>query len=618
MAWVLAHQPSLRRALVWFSFFLIIVGARLCVVAQFGSSLPLMDQWDAEGAALYKPWLNGTLRARDLLVPHTESRMLPSNVLALTLLALNGQWDGRVQMVVNTFICASMAVAVAAAAIRLLGNAQRTPVLVGVACLFAFPYGWENTTWGFQSSFYFLVFFSVIAIWALVLHRAWSARWWMGVAAAVLACVSMASGLLAAAAVLAQELLRLLTGRKSLRESYPTIALSTVITTTAALLRTDVPEHAVFKARSLGDWFHVVAHYLSWPWPGSFNGLLIYLPLGLLLLVYLQRRRATAARDEVVATEVLLAIGAWAILQAGGIGYARGGQSGDYVPSRYADIFAFGTLANFFAVLLLLQQHAGPERWRKAAALGATVWITGAALGMAFRSHDGVEMARGKTDQARELEHAVRTYLATGDPQDSPPDRSIFSSVWRGRFAEYLNDAQLRSILPASVRPAVTLDAAPDPPATASSRSATGSWHLGPANTWDSKPPESGGVLQSQLIAPTLPVWRFEIDGVLGKRMSLQIRSETNGQQVRLIPPRRKREMSRTAYIALPPGDVRIVARDENSDGWFAFRGPVEMGRLSFYAERLLRVAPLILASGIILLLGIGMYQHVVRVTYFR
>src|SRR5437016_3472021 len=109
-----ATQKSFGRSVVsaffqnswlgWAGFFLVIVGARLCLVADYGSSLPMYDQWDGEGATLFKPWRDGTLRLVDFVAPHNEHRMLPSKLLALGLLRLNGQWDARLQMTVNAIL----------------------------------------------------------------------------------------------------------------------------------------------------------------------------------------------------------------------------------------------------------------------------------------------------------------------------------------------------------------------------------------------------------------------------------------------------------------------------------------------------------------------------------
>ena len=71
------------------------------------------------------------------------------------------------------------------------------------AVVYAILLGWENTVWGFQSSFYFVFGFSMFALWALYAARPFSLRWLGGVVLSVAAYISMASGALTLIAVTA-------------------------------------------------------------------------------------------------------------------------------------------------------------------------------------------------------------------------------------------------------------------------------------------------------------------------------------------------------------------------------------------------------------------------------
>src|ERR1043166_4886362 len=156
--------------LEYLALFLVVVGARFWLVSLYGSAVPIGDQWDGEAANLFKPWIEGTLRFGDLLQPHNEHRIFLSRLLALGLLWLNSQWDAQLEMAVNALLCGTIAVLVALALVRLFGGHARTLIILAVGLWLALPYGHENTLWGFQSSFYFLIFFSLLAIWGLGLH----------------------------------------------------------------------------------------------------------------------------------------------------------------------------------------------------------------------------------------------------------------------------------------------------------------------------------------------------------------------------------------------------------------------------------------------------------------
>src|SRR5204863_2802057 len=112
------------------------------------------------------------------------------------------------------------------------------------------PYGHENTLWAFESSFYFLLFFSLLAIWGLALHSLFSWPWWTGVVGLSLACLSMASGFFAALVLLGLSALRLIKKRASSRESIILIALCCATVAIACHYRTIVPGHAAIKVTS--------------------------------------------------------------------------------------------------------------------------------------------------------------------------------------------------------------------------------------------------------------------------------------------------------------------------------------------------------------------------------
>ncbi|MFL6538960.1 MAG: hypothetical protein ACJ8JD_12360, partial [Chthoniobacterales bacterium] len=181
--------------------FAIVLGARLWLIDRTGSEVPILDQWDAEGAFLLKPFVQGSLRLADLFAPHNEHRLVLTRLWSLLLFVLNGQWDPFLEIVVNAVLVASIAVVFAFAASRLFPDRQRAYVLVAVTMWAALPYAQENTIWGFQSQFYFLLLFSLLAIWTLLNAK----RDWrlivIGGAAALIACFSMISGFLCAVAV---------------------------------------------------------------------------------------------------------------------------------------------------------------------------------------------------------------------------------------------------------------------------------------------------------------------------------------------------------------------------------------------------------------------------------
>ena len=192
-----------RRWLSLLAVFLVVFGARLWLIERYGSPVPYLDQWDAEAQLVIGPWLNGESSFDKLFSAHNEHRVLNSRLLTLALFCGNGQWDPLLEAVASSFIYGVLAVVAAIGFSRLVEQRYRGAVLFGVVLMGALPFGWENTLVGFQSQFYLLMLFSIVALWGLGIQPPLSAGWWLGASSGMLACLSMGSGFFAAAAVLA-------------------------------------------------------------------------------------------------------------------------------------------------------------------------------------------------------------------------------------------------------------------------------------------------------------------------------------------------------------------------------------------------------------------------------
>ena len=603
-----------RAALTWLAFFLIVVGVRLSLVAHFGSALAIMDQWDGEAARLFKPYFDGTLRVADLSSAHNEHRIVLSRLLALGLLLFNGQWDSRLEMAVTAIICGLMAVAIAAATLRLMGDRYRPLVLAAVACWSCFPYAWENTVWGFQSQFYFLLFFSLIALWGLVLHTALSTRWFLGVAGALLACISMGSGFLCVAPVLAIVGLRIVTRRSSPRNEIATVVVSLGILLLGLLWLSHPAAHDILRASGPAQWLHVFLSWLAWPFLDSpVASVVMYLPLGLLLIEYV--RTTPAMRDAASGrtAELLLAVGGWVVLQSAAMAYARGAQFAEFKSARYTDVFACGALTNLFAIALFCARTSAATRWSTIACGLAAVWAGGLFYGATLRSVAGVKMMRERAADVARGEERVRAYVATGDRQHLEANRHPYLPYRDPkRLAMLLDDPTIRRVLPAAVRMPLKIDWAE--PNGGAFRLIDERTEAGAAagRVWRSDAgPE--GVSQSAIVRPALPYVEFKIAGALRDRMSLHLQNEETGKRNRLVPLKRRHGEWRTGYVAVPGEQVRVIARDENADASFSFREPVEVGRLSYWSERLLRAAPYLLLTGLAAALALVLQRQLAR-----
>jgi uncharacterized membrane protein len=606
------HPKSIRtRWLEYLALFLVVVGARLWLVSLYGSSVPSMDQWDGEGAHLFKPWIEGTLRISDLFQPHNEHRILLSRLLALGLLCLNGQWDAQLEMAVNALLCGAMAVLITAALVKLFGHDLRTLLVLVVGLWSSLPYGHENTLWAFESSFYFFLFFSLLAIWGLALYPVFSWPWWTGVAGLLLACLSMASGFFAVLVLLGLSALRLIKKRTLSRDSVILIALCCAVVAIAFYYRTTVPAHAVIRATSLRGWANFFGSCLAWPFcMKSAVCLIMYLPAGLLVGRYLSKRSTALCETWGRQTEALIGVSAWVILQAAAMAYLRGGGTVPPPVSRYMDILAFGALANFLAILLLVKELPNGTPGRQVGIVLATCWITGLGAGSVLISQRELSFRTVRTQSLYPVEETVRAYVATGDRkylEGNPPPKIPYPHA--SRLAMLLDDPTIRSILPAAVRAPLRVEKAKDTenafvPNGYAPAIQNPSYERG-WGSYSAQGVAARGSMQSQSITTCLHYLQFEMTGYMRKGLSLVIQSEGTGKKARVIPTNREDEYWRLAYVAVPGENIRILADDDNVEEWFGFREPRELARFSYYADILTRRGKSICYGGAMLWLGL-------------
>jgi hypothetical protein len=586
--------------------FLMVCGARLCIVHEYGFEVPFWDQWGSEGALLYKPWLEGNWHVSDLFAAHLEHRIVFSRLLALLLFQCNQQWDPLLEMTASLALTGVLAVMIAIAVRRHFRAAHRDILLVALIPIFSLPYGWENILSGFQTCFYFLLLFSLIAIWGLVVCRAGSLGWWTGALFALASCFTLGSGFFAAAAVLVLLTLR----RMANRQPFPNSDLITgagclAVVLLGAALKTDVPAHVPLRAESLFFFLRAFGSCLAWPFVSQpLMALVFCAPLAMLAWVY-WRRGSALDQPARLRWELVLAAGIWVLAQAAAASYARG-LHGLPPASRYQEIFGFGLLVNLAAVLCLVEAAAIEPRRRLLASSLATGWIAAAVAGLAGLSIQNFQIdLPQKWDLSRQQQENTRAYVATGDKQyllNRPfltipfPDANLLIG--------FLDDPTLRSILPAHIRPRLPLqkvEGAPDVFVPNGFYSTVENPPYLPAwGSFSTLGNAARGAMAGKAWNTRLPYLEVQFSGYLGERkdLALGFRDLRTNRLTPFKPSRAPHERWRTEYVRAPSDSFRLEAVDDNPDYWFAFREPIEVGRLSFYAGYLLRRGLLLLLTG--------------------
>ena len=610
-------RPAVLTAALAASLFFLVLGAKWATFDRYGSAMPDWDQWDAEGLQLLAPWFEHDHFLSHLFQPHNEHRVVATKLQNLALTLLNGQWDSRLESTFNAALHSLLAVAFWLLAVRLLRPAPVSPssplplspsftlptLWLLTAAIFGLPLAWQNILGGFHSQQYWLLILSFAAMTTLPFARTWGAAWWAGLAAAALALLTMGSGFLAAAVVLAVVGFRAVRRDMTWRAAWPTLVFMAVLIAIGALTRVEVYYHQQLKAKTVHDFVFSLLRSLEWPlrdhdWAGA----ILWLPWVLAAVRVFRSRDPKESR----AGQTIVALGGWVLVQLLATAYARGAGA-DYPASRYMDTPAFGLMANGLALAWLasLSFPLAPSRRLALTTLGLA-WTV--ALGVGLWAIVDVNLRNDLPDAKKyylKAESHVRGFLATDDPaQLAFPDIPYPSA---GSLIERLAHPSLRALLPTIVRPPLPLVSAPAPSGVFLENRAsqllldTAPRHglspvtpaLASSPTWGSFNPLTGpaatGEWTSAPLTSPLGAWlKFETAGHVGEPgVSLELRdARTNALLANVRPTKIPGDTWRAAYLRAPREPFIVVARDTDPARWLAFSAPVEMGSLSHWAWR--------------------------------
>ncbi|HZQ47072.1 MAG TPA: hypothetical protein VFC07_08675, partial [Verrucomicrobiae bacterium] len=470
------------------------------------------------------------------------------------------------------------------------------------------PFAWENTIWGFQSQFYFLLFLSLLTIWLLGLSESFSIRWWLGVIAAVAALFTMASGFMAAVAVAALALFEILKQWRRWRRHLPALAVCLVIAAAGLISKPAFLKGYVFSAGSIGALLTAFSKNLAWPWVSMpWFALCNLFPLALFGWNYFRARDKECSPAE----KMVFGITIWVALQALGLAYARG-AGGKPPVSRYMDICSFVMIADWLCILTLLSR----QRLRFAPLLyaGFALWGIGCAAGLWRLSDRDLRLDIPDVELCQRLRlESMRAFLATDDATRlGLAEDCNFLPI--ERQARLLRNPYIRHVLPSCVRDSLKVVRNEDN----DQAFARNGFHLDEAEppteiSWGSYSRNGAGARGGFETLPvkksSLPFLEIPVAGDLGEAgLSLELVDLATGKTTTVQPPRIAGGRWLNVYVQAPAGEFKLLARDTSETKWFAFKEPRELGRLSLWTLRLLAAWKYILAAGLgCLLLNLGL-----------
>lgn len=581
-----------------------LLGLKLWLIHSYGNEVPYWDQWDAEAAGLYAPYLRGELSWLELFAPHNEHRILTTRVLGLLLLQLNGLWSPLFEMVVNAALHV-LALGTAVWLMSRAANKQSLAILLLFALLlFGVPFGWENTLAGFQAQFYFVLLFSVLSIWWFIAAQSLSRWWWLGVASAVAAYFSLASGVFALAAASAALLIRFAIVSRDKRELVGALLL--LVLFLAGVFTTPVLEHhAQLKASDAKHFFKALSLVLAWPfqispealeaaaeqWPSLKEWLLVIarnLPAAALVCCVLWKRSMRSSPEW-----FLVALAMWFGGQAAAVAY---GRSNDALDSRYLDLHAMGVLVNFACLVAICT--GSRRRLRRGATAAGCLWVL--ATMSAFFGTAAMELPsalESKRDSSSAQESNVNAYLA-GKDLDKFRALPFLQLPYPNadRLAKLLDSPDTQPVLPKNLQR--SLPPAAVMPSTGSAFERAGAFPTVPSChcvVWGSYGAMQDAAIGAMFLRYDLPaapqlsnrVFMLKVAGYPRTAGSIEIIQ--GGKVTRLRFAKEPRETWVERYFSVLPGEpffIRLV--DRSATGWLAVSQPAPAGRMDRWVSALL------------------------------
>jgi hypothetical protein len=605
-------SPSDTPGRLWLSagwialLFLIVFSAKLLFMRQHPVTAPFWDQWDGEAALYFVPYQHTSLAWRTMFDLHNEHRVFFTRLLALDLLAVNGEWDPRLEQVANAAMHALTGVLVGVI-FWVAGERRRLDLLVLVCALtFALPFSWDNTLFGFQSAFYFLLLFSVLALGLTTSARVGTAAWWLGWLCVLCGLFTAAGGVLIPVAIAGVVALKVLDDRRGWRDALINAgAIACVLALGVSVASPPIQEHAYLKAKTAADFLVTLGHNLAWPWlDHPLVSIAVWLPLVVLLAGVALRRGSTNPFERLT-----VGLGLWVALQAAALAYGRG-AGGAFPAGRYLDFLSLGFVANTMALQAALDRARESRRGKRIALACLVGWLAVGVVGIDRLTSQSLVVVTVWSQYFAAHAANVRRFVVTDEAAEFTAKRPLFELPYPNpeRLATLLRDPDIRRILPTSIREPIRVQ--PRPAANAAFVPEVENVHIPHdplARGWWSLSAEGRRAQGRFESAPAGPCHAgghlaFQVSGYLGwDGQYLAVKDLETGIERAIRPPRVAGEDWVEARIPCPKGPFVIVAIDRTSESWFGFREPVEIGWASPLVESLIDSSRFLLLAALAL-----------------
>jgi len=328
-----------------------------------------------------------------------------------------------------------------------LNQSWQLLVFITITLLWSLPLGWLNTAWGFQSAWFILLFFTLVATYTLLFSRVFSWQWWTGAVCGFLAFFSVSSGFFILLVIAALKAWLAWIDPIKRREHIATVLLCVafILPVVAFILSLPPIDLMWGKVNTVNEFIIALGKALAFPWIGRPGfAFIFYAPFFILLGKLLWSRRLPTELEQII-----LVFAGWSLLQAITLAYGRG-NANPYPSARQMDIFLLGVLANLLAFYSLSQgNHLSKGFWRQVKPYLVS-WLVLFSLGMAVLITINVPAMERKAGYKTTHKQVLNAYIQTGDPRVFQKVNSPFDIPHSNPalLIHYLDDPVFQSALP--------------------------------------------------------------------------------------------------------------------------------------------------------------------------
>lgn len=601
------------RTFAWLlSVFLLLFGARLVLLHNYGSSTPFFDDWDM-GVFVHR-FAAGELGLIDWFTPAYQHQLLFSKIVNVGLFDLNNeQWDTLNILVFNSVLwCISAVFLLHFTTVAQRGQLSAPLLSVALVALWLLPISIVAATWSIVTHFYFMMLLMVLA-YSGIGYPIFSVRWIIALVALLGCGFTIGAGVFAPIPLLIIFAWRFWAepeNRADLKVSLLALVLVLTIGLASTLLwglAESSNEH--YQVKSGTAFWDTLVKTVFWPLRDNWwSGVVLWLPSVLLVFFVLKRR--VGMTPLVIFT---IALAGYMMMQSIGIAIVRNDAHGINPAVRYYEFLLLSLLANFLAILLLQgRRPLFKPVWAGTLLLATWLLVVYQAVPDQYQIYKDV--AQEELERRENQTRLARGYVGTGDIKQLFGHPYFHLAFPRSpeKLAKWLDEYENKNTLAAELQvPArlveqnnsvFTLHAAVQPVLGIVGSRYEGETAMGSFNERFGAQ-NAKGEYESQVYSIDRPYLMIPTLGFLGfEDLSLKLVEVSTGRETPVIVREDSANVEywRKNLVPAPDGAFRIVANDQSDKLWFAFAAPRELGVVSYYVRRLIEHRSTIWNLGVI------------------